>query len=388
MGSVESYETARGRRYRVRYRRPDRTQTTKRGFSTKREADNYLATVEVSKMRGEWLDPSRSKVSVADVAVEWIAGQVQIKPSTLSGYRYTLDRHILPTWGSRRLVEIGHGEVQAWITTLTEGLAPSTVRQIYFVLAALMKYSVRDGRINRDPTDGVQMPRKRATDRGYLSHEQVASLARECDGHADLIAFLAYTGLRWGEMAALKVSSIDFSRRRVDVKEALTDVRGTLVRGTPKTHERRSVPFPAFLGPPLRARAAGKQPQESLFVSSRGLEMRNGNFRKRVFLPALRRLQEHDAGFPTVTVHDLRHTAASLAISAGANVKAVQRMLGHASAAMTLDVYADLFDDDLDHVAGRLDEAASEGVAKMWSSPSPGQSKTPAMLEARRGFLG
>ena len=151
-----------------------------------------------------------------------------------------------------------------------------TVRQIYFVLAALMKYSVRDGRINRDPTDGVQMPRKRATDRGYLSHEQVASLARECDGHADLIAFLAYTGLRWGEMAALKVSSIDFSRRRVDVKEALTDVRGTLVRGTPKTHERRSVPFPAFLEPPLRARAAGKQPQESLFVSSRGLEMRNG----------------------------------------------------------------------------------------------------------------
>jgi integrase len=71
-------------------------------------------------------------------------------------------------------------------------------------------------------------------------------------------------------------------------------------------------------------------------------------------------------------VHDLRHTAASLAISAGANVKAVQRMLGHASAAMTLDVYADLFDDDLDHVAGRLDEAASEGVAKMWSSSASG----------------
>ncbi|WP_434332838.1 tyrosine-type recombinase/integrase [Microbacterium sp. CGR1] len=149
-------------------------------------------------------------------------------------------------------------------------------------------------------------------------------------------------------------------------------MRGTLVRGTPKTHERRSVPFPAFLEPPLRARAAGKQPQEPLFVSSRGLEMRNGNFRKRVFLPALKRLQERDARFPTVTVHDLRHTAASLAISAGANVKAVQRMLGHASAAMTLDVYADLFDDDLDHVAGRLDDAAQQGVAKMWSSPSPG----------------
>ncbi len=154
-------------------------------------------------------------MSVADVAAEWIAGQVQIKPSTLSGYRYTLDRHILPTWGSRRLVEIGHGEVQAWITTLADGLAPSTVRQIYFALAALMKYSVKDGRINRDPTDGVQMPRKRATDRGYLSHDQVATLAHECAGQADLIALLAYTGLRWGEVVALKVSSTDFTRRRI-----------------------------------------------------------------------------------------------------------------------------------------------------------------------------
>jgi integrase len=67
--------------------------------------------------------------------------------------------------------------------------------------------------------------------------------------------------------------------------------------------------------------------------------------------------------FPRVTAHALRHTAASLAISAGANVKAVQRMLGHSSAAMTLDVYADLFDDDLSGVADRLDQT----VGKMWA---------------------
>lgn len=105
--------------------------------------------------------------------------------------------------------------------------------------------------------------------------------------------------------------------------------------------------------------------------------MRNGNFRKRVFLPALRRLQECDARLPIVSVHDLRHTAASLAISAGAERQAVQRMLGHASAAMTLKAYADLFDENLDHIAGRLDQAASEGVAKMWSSPSPEKRKPP-----------
>jgi integrase len=70
-----------------------------------------------------------------------------------------------------------------------------------------------------------------------------------------------------------------------------------------------------------------------------------------------------------MTPHDLRHTAASLAVQAGANVKAVQRMLGHASAAMTLDVYADLFDDDLDRVAARLDEGlARSNVAQLWAT--------------------
>ena len=69
-----------------------------------------------------------------------------------------------------------------------------------------------------------------------------------------------------------------------------------------------------------------------------------------------------DAGLPRMTVHDLRHTAASLAIASGANVKAVQRMLGHASAAMTLDVYADLFDDDVDTVSAALDRARSAAL--------------------------
>jgi len=81
---------------------------------------------------------------------------------------------------------------------------------------------------------------------------------------------------------------------------------------------------------------------------------------------AVGRCQRADPTFPRVTAHALRHTAASLAISAGANVKVVQRMLGHASAAMTLDVYADLFDDDLTGVADRLDET----VGKLWSRGS------------------
>ena len=81
------------------------------------------------------------------------------------------------------------------------------------------------------------------------------------------------------------------------------------------------------------------------------------NYRKAVFTTAVRECQKADETFPTITPHDPSHTAASLAVSAGANVKAVQRMPGHAKASMTLDVYADLFDDDLDSVADSLDAA-------------------------------
>ena len=94
-----------------------------------------------------------------------------------------------------------------------------------------------------------------------------------------------------------------------------------------------------------------------MFIAVRGGVLRVSNYRKAVFTPAVKACQKADETFPAITPHDLRHTAASLAVSAGANVKAVQRMLGHAKASMTLDVYADLFDDDLDSVVDSLDVA-------------------------------
>jgi integrase len=99
-----------------------------------------------------------------------------------------------------------------------------------------------------------------------------------------------------------------------------------------------------------------------VFLGADGGVLRAGNYRNRVFNAAVARCMEKDDTFPRLTPHDLRHTAASLAVSAGANVKSVQRMLGHASAAMTLDVYADLFDDDLDDVANALDAQAAKAV--------------------------
>ena len=377
MGSISSYETTVGKRYRVRYRKPDHSQTDKRGFRTKREAEDFLSSIEVSKLRGEWVDPTRSRITVGEWAGHWYDDQLQLKTTTLSGYRHSLDKHVLPRWGSVRLVEVGHADVQAWVTMLSRTLAPSTVRQVYLVLAGLIKYAVRDGRLSRNAAQGVQLPRVVKSSRGYLTHAQVRVLASGCGDYGDIVLFLAYTGLRWGEMAALKVGRLDMLRRRLEVAEAVSMPRGQLVWSTPKSHSSRSVPFPEFLAEPLARRCEGRKRDELVFVGPDGGVLRSGNFRRRQFASAVAQARASDADFPTLSPHDLRHTAASLAVSAGANVKAVQRMLGHASAAMTLDVYADLFDDDLDAVAVALNDGATASVVgKVWAAASISGMKT------------
>jgi integrase len=160
-------------------------------------------------------------------------------------------------------------------------------------------------------------------------------------------------GLRFGEMAALRVDRVDLQRRRLLVAESVTEVNGKAVFGTPKTHATRSIAFPGFLTAGLAERVEGRDPHDFVFPAPRGGVLSLRNWRRQVFDPAV-----GSAGLDNVSPHDLRHTAASLAVQAGGHVKAVQRMLGHSSAAMTLDVYSGLFDDDLDALAERLNDAA------------------------------
>jgi len=111
--------------------------------------------------------------------------------------------------------------------------------------------------------------------------------------------------------------------------------------------------------------------------------MRVSSYRPRVFNDAVKACEGQSEDFPKVTPHDLRHTAASLAISAGANVKGVQLMLGHKSAALTLDTYADLFPDDLEAVADALNVAALAAAA--YSLRTGEQLRTHCVPESSRG---
>jgi integrase len=239
---------------------------------------------------------------------------------------------------------------------VTHGVGVPGIENAFGLLRQVLGAALEDRRIPRNPCEGVRLPKRKHADRGYLTHAQVAALAAAVQRQPEVVRFLAYTGLRWGEMAALRVCDFDMLRRRVNVSRSVTE-SGGLVWSTPKSWERRSVPFPATLADELAALMVGEGREDLVFTDMRGGALRNSNWRARVFKPAVAKCQANDDTFPSITPHDLRHTAASLAVSAGANVKAVQRMLGHAKASMTLDVYADLFDTDLDAVAANLDAA-------------------------------
>ena len=377
MGSVHAYETKAGKKlYRIIYRRPDNTQTQERGFARKRDAELRLAEVELGKAKGEYVNPADARETIASIATSWLASREHVmKPSSYRPLRSAWDTHVQPQWGARKVGSVKHSEVQDWVSQLARDKSATTVLRAYGLLAAVLDVAVNDRRVSRNVARGVTLPRKTSKAKPYLTHQQVLKLA-DASAHPTLVQFLAYTGLRWGEATGLRLRHVDTLRRRVSVEENAVMVGTVIHVGTPKTHETRSVPYPEFLALPIAKLCEGKSRDDLLFGDGR-LHMRLPNSRDGWFAAAVRRVldeeektaaeakargEEEPPRMPRVTPHDLRHTAASLAISAGANVKAVQRMLGHASASMTLDTYADLFDDDLDGVATALDAARRAAV--------------------------
>ena len=199
---------------------------------------------------------------------------------------------------------------------------------------------------------GVKLPRiVPGSERVFLTHAQVASLAAAVPAHyAALVRALAYTGMRWGEATALRVRDVDLVRGRVDVSRSFADINGRLIEGTPKSHQARTIPLLPTVRADLARLASGADRDALLFTTPDGHRLRSSNFRQNVWLPAVRA-----AGFDGLTPHGLRHTAASLYIAAGTPPKVVQRIMGHASVAFTLDVYGHLYPDEMDIWAARLD---------------------------------
>ncbi len=363
-------------RWRARYRDPSGKEHA-RHFPRKIDAQRWLDGITTAVTTGTYVDPAKAQVTVGDWAAQWLRAQAHLKPSTRERYAGIIRTHVEPSWAPVRLADVTHAGVQSWVSDLAAKRSPSTARKAHRVLSLVLSLAVRDGRLARSPASDVRLPREAPADRHYLTHQQVRALAdastappesvakrrierqrRPCD-YGLVILFLAYTGARFGEMAALRVRRLDLLARRVEIAEAVTSVNGRLTWGTPKTHATRWIGIPAFLADTLGEHVNGLGPNDVVFTTAQGEVLRASNFRRDVFTPAARQL-----GLDGLVPHALRHTAASLAIATGADVKVVQQMLGHKSATMTLDLYGHLFDDRLDDVAGALDAAARAAHGK------------------------
>ena len=361
MATIESYETSMGtRRYMVRYRTPQRTQTKRRGFKTKRDAQEFAATVEVEKMTGQYVAPSLGMITVSELAPAWLARkQSDVAPSNYRMLESAWRIHVQPVWGSTRLADVDLAAVESWIGVMRRKSGATTVIRAYGVLAGILDDAVKGRRLARNPARGAEnLPEKSSKRRVYLTIEDVARLAGESGQHRALVLTLAYCGIRWGEAVALRVSDVQFLRRRLSVHDNAVQLGVDHAEGLTKSRKERSVPVPQFVLDELSVQCAKRSLDDLVFGD--GVH----------YLPRPKSVGGWFAGavkrakVQKITPHDLRHSCASIAISSGVNVLALSRMLGHTSAKVTLDTYSDLFDTDLDAVAESIDLRCAHSVPK------------------------
>ena len=339
------------------YRDPGKRIRTKT-FRRKRDASAYLASMAHSINAGAWHDPQEGKVTVEELWRHFERTSAGLAPSTMALYEAQARNHILPHLGHLPIRSVTKATVKEFLADLrASGVGPASVAGTYRLLRRLLNVAVDEGRIPSNPAAKISLgsagPEKEIR---FLTAQEVQAIAGEvADVYRALVLFLAYTGARIGEAAALRVKNVDLMRGRVTISGASVEVNGEQFDGPTKTRRKRTVTLPAFLAGVLTSHlAAYSQPEDSdarVFVNSYGDPIRQSSFRKNVFQPAARRVGID----PPPRVHDLRHTAVALAIQGGLNTKQIQEMLGHATPVMTLQRYAHLYPMAHEEGAAKLD---------------------------------
>ncbi len=355
--------------WQVRYRDTSGRQRTK-NFSKRSDAEKFAATTEADKVRGDWSDPRLAKTTFGEWCTRWEAARLGRRASTRARDMSVLQNHILPVFAERQLGGIQPADLRQFVSDLTSaGYAAASVRKAYQLLAGALDSAVDDGLIPRSPARNIALPKIEHVEVRFLSADQISVVANAIDPQFRALVLTAgYTGLRAGELSALKLDRLQLLRRSLTVAETLSDVQGRLTFGPPKSNaSRRTVSLPAALCDEL-GRHLRQFPTDSLvFQAPDGGPLRWTNFRRRHWQPAVAAA----LGFP-VRFHDLRHSHAALLIAAGEHPKVIQQRLGHASIRTTLDTYGHLFDGLDEAAADRLDEVfRASHVDRLWTESIP-----------------
>src|SRR5438128_2416224 len=273
-----------GDRRRARYVGPDGREQN-RTFGRKIDAERFLATVEVDKLRGEWVDPRRGKQTFEAWALEFEASRVGLQRTTLAQHAVALRTHIVPRFGNRALASITPMDVRSFVADLVaEGMAPSYVTKHLRILSQIMKAAAEDQLIARNPCDGVKGPGEDPVDETiFLTAADLNALVDEIpDRFRPMVLLAGYRGLRFGEAAGLRPKRVNLLRGRLEVAEALKEVAGDLYFGPPKHKRIRQMALPGFLVEVLRAHIEAFPPQHDLlFTNPDGSMLRRSNFDRR-----------------------------------------------------------------------------------------------------------
>jgi integrase len=351
-------------KWQFRYRDLQGVQRAK-SFTHKKDAMEFAAEVKLALRDGTWVSPSEKKATVGRLWADFIALKASKKLKTRIDYESIWRTHLEQTWSEVPARKVSQVEFTKWVITL--GCSPQRVDKIHLLMTMILDVGVEDGILPRN----VLLSKRGRRAKGNLPHipesevgealtlEQLIRLAIACAPYTELVLFLGLTGARFGEAAGLKVSSVDFENAEVKIRETLSEVGGSFHTDTPKNHKRREVVAPQYLLNALIPLCAGKDGDDYVFTTPSGTPVRNANFAKRYFKPALKRL-----GLPDIRIHDLRYTAAAITRSSGGDVFDMKEQVGHSDIRTTINIYGRIFKEDKVQIAQNLNTKL-ENVHKM-----------------------
>jgi integrase len=312
-----------------------------RTFRTKKAAEAFEDSEQTDQRRGAWIDPRFASMTVKDLAARWMESNPAKRSGTRSRDDTIIRLHIVPTFGARPIGSVTQPDVQGLVNSWPQ--APRTIKRQYGVLRALFAYAVAAEYLTRTPCQSIKLPEARPLRRRLPATDELDKLASELGpGHALMMRVGVITGLRWGEVAGLRVGSLDLLRHEVHVMEARTrDLKGDGITAAPKSQAGvRSLNIPeglsALLAQHLAARGVnGANPDALVFTGSRGGPLNYSHWRQRVWEPACKR-----AMLAGLTFHDLRRLNATAMVADGVDLKTAQTRFGHSDPRLTLAVYA------------------------------------------------
>lgn len=286
--------------------------------------------------------------TLADWMEHWMEDELlgSVKESSWQTYRNLLRRHLLPRLGGYALTQLTLRIIHGFVEELeSSGLAENTIRGVYRLLSSAMRYALDEGVIRKNPCRRIHIQHRERGEQRVLSRPEHEKLRQAADGIRDLpTLFSLYTGMRLGEICALKWTDIDWAQSTITVRRTVQRIAGKevennghrtmLMIGTPKSHRSsRVIPVPELILALLRARLQSCCGAE--YVFGKASTAADPRTIQRCFSRLAKKLGLSGAHF-----HTLRHTFATRLLELGVDVKTVSALLGHSSARTTLDFYA------------------------------------------------